>query len=61
MEVGVSVLGHVIIEHNVDALYVHATAEQVGGDQNSLKIEEIVIWMEHYLNYEQNTYSKLLK
>ena len=43
MEVGVSVLGHVIIEHNVDALYVHATAEQVGGDQNSLKIEEIVI------------------
>ena len=43
MKVGVGVLGHVVVEHNVHTLYVHATAEQVGGDQNSLKIEEIVI------------------
>ena len=36
MQVGVGVLGHVVVEHDVDSLDVHASAEQVGGDQNAL-------------------------
>ena len=37
VEVGVRVLGHVVVEHDVDSLDVHASAEQVGGDQDTLK------------------------
>ena len=37
MQVGVGVLGHVVVEHDVDSLDVHASAEQVGGDQDTLK------------------------
>ena len=36
VEVGVSVLGHVVVEDDVDTLDVHPAAEQVGGHQNSL-------------------------
>ena len=36
MQVSVSVLRHVVVEDNVDALNVHATTKQVGGDQNPL-------------------------
>ena len=39
MQVGVGVLGHVVVEDDVDTLDVHATTEQVGGDQDSLKIK----------------------
>ena len=39
VQVGVGVLGHVVVEDDVDSLDVHATAEQVGGDQNALKSE----------------------
>ena len=31
VEVSVGVLGHVIVEDDVDSLYVHATTKQVGG------------------------------
>jgi hypothetical protein len=37
MQVGVGVLWHVVVEHDVHALDVHAAAEQVRRDQNSLK------------------------
>ena len=40
MQVGVGVLGHVVVEDDVDTLDVHAAAEQVGGDQNALKSEQ---------------------
>ena len=39
MQVGVGVLRHVVVEHDVDALDVHAAAEQVRGHQNTLKIK----------------------
>ena len=37
MQVGVGVLGHVVVEHDVHALNVHAAAEQVCGHEDSLK------------------------
>ena len=37
VEVGVGVLRHVVVEHDVDALNVHSAAKQVGGDQDSLE------------------------
>jgi hypothetical protein len=37
MQVGVGVLWHVVVEDDVDTLDIHATAEQVGGNQDSLK------------------------
>ncbi len=37
VQVSVRVLWHVIVEDNVHSLNVHATAEQVGGDQDPLK------------------------
>ena len=44
MKVGVSVLGHVVVEDNVDSLNVHTTAKQVGGDQDSLlEIFELLV------------------
>ena len=44
MEVGVGVLRHVVVEHDVDSLDVHAAAEQVGGDQDSLlEIFELLV------------------
>jgi hypothetical protein len=42
MQVGVRVLGHVVVEDDVDALDVHAAAKQVGGDQDTLSGEENV-------------------
>lgn len=36
VQVGIGVLGHVIVEHNVHPLYVHAATKQVGGHQDSL-------------------------
>ena len=35
MEVCVRVLWHVVVEDDVDSLDVHASAKQVGGDQDS--------------------------
>lgn len=44
MEISVCILGHVIIEHNVDALNVHSTTEQIGCDKNALlKVFELLI------------------
>ena len=44
MKVGVSVLGHVVVEHNVDSLNVHATAEEIGGHEDSLlEILELLV------------------
>jgi len=36
VQVGVGVLGHVVVEDDVDSLDVHASAEQVGRHQNAL-------------------------
>merc|ERR1719264_2520225 len=44
VQVCVSVLRHVVVEHNVDSLNIHATAEQVGGNKNSLlEVLELLI------------------
>ena len=44
MKVGVSVLGHVVVEDNVDSLNVHTTTKQVGGNQDSLlEIFELLV------------------
>lgn len=44
VEVGVRVLGHVVVENNVDPLNVHASAKQVCGHKDSLlKILELLI------------------
>ena len=40
MEVGVCVLGHVVVEDDVDALDVHAAAEEVRRHQDPLKRRE---------------------
>lgn len=36
VKVGVCILGHVVVEHDVDTLYVHSSTEQIGRDQNTL-------------------------
>lgn len=36
MQVGVRILGHVVVEHDVDTFNVHATTEEIGGDQDAL-------------------------
>ena len=44
VQICVCVLRHVVVEDNVDALNVHATAEQVGGDENPLlEILELLV------------------
>ena len=44
MQVSVRVLRHVVIEDNVDSLNVHASPEQVGGDQDAfLEIFELLV------------------
>merc|ERR1712038_622590 len=44
MQVSICVLGHVVVENDVDPFDVHASAEQVGGHQNSLlEILELLI------------------
>ena len=44
MQVGVCVLGHVVVEDDVDSLDVHPAAEQVGGDQDPLlEILELLV------------------
>lgn len=36
MKVGVTVLRHVVVEHNVHSLNIHTSAKQVGSDKYSL-------------------------
>ena len=36
VKVCVGILGHVVVEHDVDTLYVHSSAKQIGRDQNTL-------------------------
>ena len=44
MEVGVGVLRHVVVEDDVDALNVHASAKQVGGHQDApLEVLELLV------------------
>ena len=40
MQVRVRVLRHVVVEHDIHALDIHAATEQVGGDQNTLRARE---------------------
>jgi len=50
MEVSVGVLGHVIVEDNVDTLNIHTTAEQVRRDQNAaLEVLEQLVALETLL------------
>jgi len=44
VQVGVGVFGHIVVEHDVHSLDIHATTEKVGGDEDSsLEIfEELV-------------------
>ena len=44
MQVCVGVLGHVVVENNIDPLDVHATPEEVGGHEDPLlEILELLI------------------
>jgi hypothetical protein len=44
VEVGIGVLWHVVVEHNVNALDIHSTTEQVSGNQDTLlEILELLI------------------
>ena len=44
VQVGVRVLGHVVVEHDVDPLDVHAATKQIRGHQNSLlEILELLV------------------
>lgn len=44
MEVGVRVLGHVIVEDDVDSLNVHPSTKQIGGHQDPpLEVFELLI------------------
>ena len=59
MQVCVSVLRHVVVEHNVDSLNVHATAEQVGGNQNSLlEVLELLVPKTQYASDYKNPISE---
>lgn len=44
MEVRVRILWHVVVENDVDSLDVHASAKQVGGNQDSpLEVFELLV------------------
>lgn len=44
MQVGVRVLGHIVVDHDVDALKVHTTTEQVSGDHDTrAKVLELLV------------------
>lgn len=36
VQIGVRILGHVIVEHDINSLDIHTTPKQVCGHQNSL-------------------------
>ena len=40
MQVRIGIFRHIIVENNVHTLDIHTTTEQVGGNQNTLKVEE---------------------
>ena len=59
VQVCVSVLRHVVVEDNVDALNIHATAEQVGGNKNSLlEVLELLIPKTQYALDDKNPISE---
>lgn len=44
VQVGVGILGHVVVEDDVDALNVHPSAKQVGGHQDPpLEVLELLV------------------
>lgn len=44
VKVCVRILWHVVVEYDVDSLNVHASAKQVGGNQDSpLKVFELLV------------------
>ena len=45
MEVGVPFLGHVVVDDEVDSFDVDASAEKIGGDEQSgaVALEEVVV------------------
>lgn len=50
MQVSVAALGHVVVEHNIHTLDVHAAAEQVGGDQDALgEVFELLVSLQAIL------------
>ena len=36
MQIGVAIIGHVIVEDDVDSLDIHAATKQIGGHQDAL-------------------------
>lgn len=50
VQVGIGILWHVIVKHNVDSLDIHATAEQVCGHQDAfLEVLELLIARQTFL------------
>ena len=59
MKIGIRVLRHVIVEDNIDSLNIHATAEQVGGNKNSLlEVLELLIPKTQYALDDKNPISE---
>ena len=62
MEVGVSAVRHVVVEHNIDLLNIDASAEDLGGDQDAVleRLESLVDFDSELglldLNYPQLTF-----
>ena len=62
MEVGVSAVRHVVVEHNIDLLNIDASAEDLGGDQDAMleRLESLVDFDSELcsldLNYPQLTF-----
>jgi hypothetical protein len=50
VQVRVRVFGHVVVEHDINALNIHATSEQVGGDEDALlEVLEALVALEALL------------
>jgi len=50
MQVGVGILGHIVVEHNVNSLNVHAATKEVGGHQNALlEILKLLVAVQTFL------------
>lgn len=47
VKVAVAVLGHVVVEHNVDTLNIHTTTEEVSGNKDALlELLELLVAVE---------------
>lgn len=47
MEVGVGVLGHVVVDHHIDTLDIDTSSKQVGGNHDTgLELLELLVFLD---------------